>query len=233
MVPVLSRSSSRRRPVITGGGGGFVPTDVGGLVLWLRADTITGLSDGDPVSTWLDESGNGTDATSSSALRPTYQTSEINGLPVVRFDGTDDRISWSAISGRSFFVVYRPAGTQPAGSALWGHAGSTEHMFNFFSPADNTWCDNFFAPAAWQSGAWRKNGSSMTPTATNTLDINSWQYVSVVTTSGRTINQTEDNTTGAGRVPYGDIAEYFIYDNDIGGTAIAAAEAYLAGKYGL
>lgn len=49
------------------------------------------LSDGQSVSTWGDETGNGYDLTAGAA--PTYRTSIINGNPVVRFDGVDDYLS--------------------------------------------------------------------------------------------------------------------------------------------
>ena len=71
----------------------FLPTDISGMQLWLRADKITGLSDGDSVTTWLDESGQSNDVTQATAAnKPTWQTNEINGLAVVRFDGTDDHL---------------------------------------------------------------------------------------------------------------------------------------------
>ena len=51
----------------------------------------SGLSDGDPVATWMDASGNGNHATQTiAASRPKYRTGVANGLPVVRFDGADD-----------------------------------------------------------------------------------------------------------------------------------------------
>jgi hypothetical protein len=80
------------------------------LQLWLVADEITGLADGDPLSTWADDSGNGRDATQSGGKRPTYQTNEINGLPVVRFDGVDDEMAIGSVIGSTsdwtaFFVL--------------------------------------------------------------------------------------------------------------------------------
>ena len=74
-----------------GGAAPFSPTDIAGLVLWLAADLGLALSDGDPVVTWPDQSGNGNDVTQPvAAARPTFRTAVINGEPVVRFDGVDD-----------------------------------------------------------------------------------------------------------------------------------------------
>ena len=56
-----------------------------GLVLHLDADAITGLSDGDTVSTWTDISGSGNSGSAIGA--PSYHTGVVNGKPVVRLDG--------------------------------------------------------------------------------------------------------------------------------------------------
>jgi len=63
----------------------WAPTDLPDLVLWLRADSIRGLSDGDKVTTWSDESGNNNDATASGDFRPDYKINILNGLPILRF----------------------------------------------------------------------------------------------------------------------------------------------------
>lgn len=71
----------------------FAPTDLSGLKLWLKADSLS-LNDGDPVSTWADQSGNGHHATQGTGSRqPTLQLAEINGLAAVLGDGTDDHLN--------------------------------------------------------------------------------------------------------------------------------------------
>lgn len=61
-----------------------------GAVLALDSRFITGLSDGDPVSTWIDRSGRGNNITQTSTARPTYKIAQQSGQPVIRFDGLDD-----------------------------------------------------------------------------------------------------------------------------------------------
>jgi len=62
-----------------------------GASLVLDSRFITGLADGDPVSTWSDRSGNGyTIEQTTASSRPTLQVSGINGCAAVRFDGSDD-----------------------------------------------------------------------------------------------------------------------------------------------
>lgn len=58
---------------------------IGDLRLWLDASQLTGLNDGDPVSTWTDYSGNGFHAVQSGSNRPLYKTGIVNSKPVIRF----------------------------------------------------------------------------------------------------------------------------------------------------
>jgi hypothetical protein len=98
-----------------------VPLQVAGLRLWLAADLISGLSGGAAVATWPDASGRSNDATQGTgANQPTYQTAVINGLPVVRFDGSNDCLllatsdllaATNAIGAISFFAVAKLSAT--------------------------------------------------------------------------------------------------------------------------
>lgn len=55
--------------------------------MWLEANTLM-LSPGANVTSWLDQSGNGNDASILSPdVPPTYNASSINGLPAVAFNG--------------------------------------------------------------------------------------------------------------------------------------------------
>ena len=75
------------------------PSDKTGMLLWYKADSITGLADGDPVSTWVDSSGSGfSDATQTLALRPTYKTGILNGKPGVLFNGTSQYMTMGTSS---------------------------------------------------------------------------------------------------------------------------------------
>jgi hypothetical protein len=54
---------------------------------------MTGIADGAELSTVADQSGNGKTLTPLTAARyPTYETNEINGLPVIRFANTDNLV---------------------------------------------------------------------------------------------------------------------------------------------
>lgn len=83
------------------------PDAITGLQLWLDANAIVGLVDGDPVSTWDDESGNGNDATQGTAAnQPVYKTNIVNGLPVVRFDNTNDGMVTGYTASNPYTLMY-------------------------------------------------------------------------------------------------------------------------------
>jgi hypothetical protein len=63
------------------------------LKAWYDATELV-LSDTNAVATWPDLSGNSNDITEATN-RPTYRTNIKNSLPVVRFDGSNDRLSKS------------------------------------------------------------------------------------------------------------------------------------------
>lgn len=111
----------------------FVPSDLSGLESWFDADAITGLSADDPVSQWDDESGNDHHATQgTSANRPLYRTSALNGLPGVEFDGSNDYLASAATypseQARTVFIVSQlhatPTGGNQTGVAFFGSSGS-------------------------------------------------------------------------------------------------------------
>jgi hypothetical protein len=98
-----------------------IPQLVPGLRLWLAADKILGLAGGAAVATWSDASGRGNDATQATGTaQPTYQTAVVNGLPVVRFDGTSDWMNLAttdllaatnAVGAVTFFAVAKLSST--------------------------------------------------------------------------------------------------------------------------
>lgn len=81
----------------------FAPSDVTGLRMWLDAGSL-GLSDGADVTQWLGshDFGNRIDGlTVGGQGTPTYVANGVNGLPSVRFNGSDDilRLHYDADPG--------------------------------------------------------------------------------------------------------------------------------------
>jgi hypothetical protein len=83
------------------------PTNLLTPALWLKADSIVGLTDGQAVTTWPDVSGNANHATQSvSAHRPVYKINQFGTLPGVYFSG--------AGGGNDKFMDLTALITQPA-----------------------------------------------------------------------------------------------------------------------
>src|SRR5262249_3683840 len=86
---------------------GALPTN--GLAVWLRADAGT-ITSGSALSQWSDQSTNNRHATQGTAgSQPTLVNGVINGLPVVRFDGVNDFLTFplpvNGLGGMSVFLV--------------------------------------------------------------------------------------------------------------------------------
>ncbi|MFC1788204.1 hypothetical protein ACFLZY_03220, partial [Patescibacteria group bacterium] len=84
----------------------------GGPLLWLKADDLA-LSDGDPVTSWTDSSGNGWVFEAPGGNEPIYKTNLYNGHATVRIDadnivGTAD--DFADLRGGHFtlFFAYLP-----------------------------------------------------------------------------------------------------------------------------
>jgi hypothetical protein len=104
------------------GAAAFAPTDISGLKLWLKADSLS-LSDGDAVASWTDSSGNSNAASQGTAAnKPTYKASIINSLPVVRFDGSND-----------YLTIARNAGLEPTACTIFAvvRASSSPSAFSY------------------------------------------------------------------------------------------------------
>lgn len=103
-------------------GWSLLPTPEGmpNLTMWLKADSITGIADGQTVTNWYDSSGNGLVATQANAsLRPTYRASVINNLPSLQF-GPSTRHAFgiaglNAGNNVTIFIVADPDSTTPVG----------------------------------------------------------------------------------------------------------------------
>jgi hypothetical protein len=67
----------------------FTASNLSGLTFWPKGDAM-GLNDGDLIATAGDHSGAGNDVTQATeGNKPSFQTGEVNGLPVMRFAGDD------------------------------------------------------------------------------------------------------------------------------------------------
>ena len=132
---------------------GPAPIPTSGLQLWLKADAGVTLN-GSKVSRWADQSGNGNNGVQLDAERqPLLVRDALNGKPVIRFDGTDDRLGLVGskhMSQISLFMVFRmnPGGNEydpiwigdlDGDGSIWGvdlqsgYTGYSPDVINVFS----------------------------------------------------------------------------------------------------
>lgn len=108
-------------------GGAFAFTDIAGCQLLLDASQ-TGLSNGDPVSTFVDGSGQGNDHTASGSQRPTLNSS--GAFPFLDYDGSQYMTGPVAISGTTMtiFSIFKMPSDADAFSRIisLGNVGSPD-----------------------------------------------------------------------------------------------------------
>ncbi len=215
--------------------------------LWLRADRIEGIMDGEEVETWTDLSGNAHDASQASAgNRPAFRESAINGMPSVEFDGVTDNDYYDnpyAYFGRTVFAIYRVSSTLHSNSdmgQLWGNYEDNVQLALDPRPIN---------PMGWSfdgGGTSRARYALFGEDYTGFFeDDNSvpWTYdqpelVSVEFESAYPITRQVIGSLyprfSVGQYQYGgDIAELIVYNSKLNNTRRILVENYLAAKYGL
>lgn len=228
-----------------------VPTDYSDLRLWLKADAITGLSNGDQVPSganlgWLDQSGFNFHYTAQGAPRPTYHTNVKNGLPVVRFNGTTAYFDkgtnpFNGIAAATMFIVVKRVQDVPTDAnrtGLWDFGSDSQSMH--YPYIDGNIYDDFGSTA-------RKN------TGNPTLNLTTWHIYSVEVQAGgwkSRLNGAQHFNTATNTVGWiafnkigaaansaikleGDIAEIVGYGRVLSDSERAGILAYLDGKWAL
>lgn len=226
-----------------------MPSDVSGLVAWYDAASVV-LNDGDAVATWIARAGkNPVQATT--AKQPVYKTNIQNGLPIVRFDGTDDYMSIVnpalGATALSVFAVFAKAdtiavlravvdvaSTGVAGAVLWGsHDSGTSRASGQFGAggvADyNTATSvgtafhqwSWIVPSGTQPQLYKDAGSAIAPTNGGNGAVNVARANLYVGGMG-----------GTQRFLYGDLAELIIYDSALSDPNRAIVATYLKNKWG-
>ncbi|MCX6197813.1 MAG: PKD domain-containing protein [Bacteroidetes bacterium] len=116
----------------------FLPADLSGLALWLKADTGIALS-GSAVTQWSDQSGHAFDAVNNLGTAPSLQfPPELCGKPALLFDGINDILYGTPIPGigtssLSLFIVAKP--NVIVGNRTIFSIGNDQNMFLWHTSA--------------------------------------------------------------------------------------------------
>lgn len=136
---------------------------------------ISGLSDGDSISTWNDLTNSANNATNTGSARPLFKTNQFNGQPAVEFSATSSQklLLTSSISigtnSESFLI------TKKTGSFLIGlctnNAASRGYNFNDYNDA-NIYVTNSVNGAGCYSANNGNNNSLWTVGPNNVIRLN-------------------------------------------------------------
>lgn len=229
---------------------GVSPLQLPGLVAWYDASQITGLSDGEAVAQWNDVSGNGNHLTQGTAgFRPIYKVSIVNGLPVVRFDGTDDKLTRSTLVAATtqvtaYFFVWKVDTTGGNQQRFIDYDGTGERQAVDVLIATSViqlWASEFREHTSWSgdvnqlvtvvidgsgdgsSSTIRIDGVALTPAAVDPGDFG--------------LGSLRVGSAADGTIPLkGDLAELAIFgakSSPYSTTEITQMESYLASKWGI
>ncbi len=206
----------------------FHPATLSGLQLWLRADagTPTGLGD-----FWRDQSAMGNHASQSfSGAVARIAPNVVNGLPVMRFDGSDFvRFTSRMTTIRSvFWVVKESAAATAEYRPLLGDGTALDFLGGTGAPGA-IWYAGGDANPAVLNGQTFLNGVPIDGRATSRPRTTS--VISLVTTGNTTASTFAQDRTYSMRQWWGDLAELIIYDRPLITDERKQVEDYLRIKY--
>lgn len=232
--------------------GGFDPNTIAGLKLWLKADAGTfqtsggsaATADADPIGQWQDQSGQGNHVAQTTAgKRPQLKLAIQNGLPIVRWDGSDDLLtaSFGGSVSRTIFAVaasrdvtaWAPISLQGANPGIsfgWNGPTNPTHVYNvvnnvaFGALSSSVTTNNTFILL---TGKWSGSG--------NVLYWNGASDATDGTTAAGSAGQTlavggrPENDIGFAKL---DLGELLIYDAALSDVDRLAVEGYLRTRWG-
>jgi hypothetical protein len=225
---------------------GFNPRSIPGLAVWLDANKASSVTlDGNgKVSTWTDLTGNGRNATQTTANnRATYTTAGFGGKNCLTFDGSNASsrmilgdlsavfptygeviIAYEAVSDTSY-SLYTTKAIQDALLFTGGHFIGT-FVSARFSPSPNTANVPSNGSAVLSM---RSTGSTFVLRLNGNQDFSRTGSTFEAGTVHTLANRAEGET---GLAFNGKIGEVLLFNADMGATARSAVERYLKQKWG-
>lgn len=214
------------------------------------ASTFT-YSSSNVISQWADKSGNGRHATqATTSQQPTRQTNIINGLPVVRFDGSNDYLEFTNIlNGDTSFTVFwvlRPVavttGYKPSIAFLSNAPDSDYGALHYVNPSAQGASYPFAGGLGW---SFYDNSNTYTANTAYSMqfiaDGSTWKVFRNGTQEGgtnvgsspsyqKTWISAQNNPTRFSQFDFGEI---LVYNTALSGADVTANRDYLNAKWGL
>jgi hypothetical protein len=204
-------------------------------VMWVDADAIEGLSDGDTVSTWYNLTGSDNNFAKGSSGNPVYKVNQLGGRPVVRFDGgINTYFAFNRISDiNTVFWVIREDRDATGGRFLLGDGDLGSDTYHFHRGGNGEMWHGTYTSANIRNGTTRINGRVVN--GTQTKMPTQYSVISLVTTGNVQANRfVKDRNIGPqARSWDGDLAELLIYNRALSDSEERAVGRYLQQKYSL
>lgn len=222
------------------------------LIARWEADSIMGLSDGDPVTTWPDTSGSSRDLSGGGVTRPLFKTNIFGTKPAVRFDGSDDQMSFTLASATNFtvFVAWQLKSIQAwtFGPLKWRN-GSSGAGFSLVGDSATTSNPKKHL-TVWNGGGTEicnqagPDESLSLPGTPRGKAIDTWRWNGTTCTMKKN-GSSQSTAGGAGGYgiaggqnvgfPYnycgGDVAAILVYDTNLSDGDVGLVETYLNAKF--
>lgn len=213
--------------------------------LHLRADSGLVIDSSGYLSQWTDRSGNGYHATQSTAgIKPQVVASQLNGRPVVRFDGTDDYLSLpdlmsGATAGEIVAVIKIPRATNRP-DAFWNFGASGDVIGSLYYTDGLHWDD--FGSSSYKQIGMPETGDLQAYHIHNTSSkAGEWahrmngilRYSTTSNTVAFRTNPSLGYRLAHSHYLQGDIAEILIYDRVLTHAEREEINTYLSTKYNL
>ena len=218
-------------------------------VIWVDANRLT-LTNGTPVSSFTDVSGNGNNfAQSTSAKRPVYTTNVVNGLPALLYDGVDDELLTGSIasmvsSNVTYFIVFQRAQNIQQHMLGSNFVNETKKWMTYCNTGANTLISAQYSPTInhvsyTDPGAFTFTSTHITPTTMtlfkqgNQQMIKSATYTTPTGAHVKTVLGNASYSVSSNCTLNGYIAEVIIYNTALNTLQRRLVENYLGAKYNM
>ncbi len=228
-------------------------TSIPGLAFWGKGDSLLGNTNGTSIGVWPDSSHASSDAIQAlPAYQPLYESNVLNGKPVLRFDGTNSRLSFpgTVVVNTDYTIFAVGARTSGAHESMFlgGTTSAARQNLAFGYRQDSGgFMPLTFNLAHYASDVWGAVPSYSGKTFEFWTGVFSQvsgesifrNGISFASDASRTLTLTSAAGTMIGYWPLvssgyqGDIAEIIVYGRALGSTEQGAVESYLRVKYGL
>lgn len=214
------------------------PASVAGLTLWYKANTLA-LNNTDPISSVTDWSGAGyTGSQGTPGYRPLFQTAVANGLPIMRFDGSDDALGFSSLSlstSHTILVVANVAGGGGvSGTAVWLGGATTGAFYSHYRNTSDQWVYSVTSTAVTSNTDTYSTGFRVVTMVRSGTSV-SWFKNGAALGSGTLASDWPQTLTGVGYAgtpkAFGDVAEVLIYTGALSTANRQRVERTLCQKY--